>query len=334
MARAVAPGAACAAARVEFEIAVEPGLPPGVEQSWFQLLSSLDIADLQLRGATAGDKVQIRASAGNTPSYRVCAILTRRNQLLVPGHAFHVHDRGALAAWIDRLRGAGPQVAEAAGKLPFDLAPAMLAQARTELRRPLRAKTKGVLLSELIERVARTVEHPIQLAAADRRELARAGACDDELTGLSCGTALAAMLRPAGLAFAPTRDPQGQLAYRVFPPTSDAEIWPIGWPAEERRRELAPKLFEFLNVEVHDVSVADAVEAVRTRLDIPLLYDHNALARHGIDPAATPAALPAKRTSYSLALQRLLFQARLKVELRIDEAGRPFFWVTSIKPID
>ena len=54
-----------------------------------------------------------------------------------------------------------------------------------------------------------------------------------------------------------------------------------------------------------------------------MLIDHNALARHGIDPAKAMVTLPRSRTTYSLALRKLLFQAGLKFELRCDEAGIP-----------
>ena len=35
--------------------------------------------------------------------------------------------------------------------------------------------------------------------------------------------------------------------------------------------------------------------------------------------------------TYSLILQRILSQAKLKKELRTDESGKPFLWITTIK---
>ena len=43
--------------------------------------------------------------------------------------------------------------------------------------------------------------------------------------------------------------------------------------------------------------------------------------------------LPRSRTTYSLALKKLLFQAGLKFEVRVDEAGTPFLWISTIKPL-
>ena len=38
--------------------------------------------------------------------------------------------------------------------------------------------------------------------------------------------------------------------------------------------------------------------------------------------------------SYSQALRRVLSQAKLKYELRVDEADKPFLWITTIKPAE
>ena len=61
--------------------------------------------------------------------------------------------------------------------------------------------------------------------------------------------------------------------------------------------------------------------------------DYNAMARHGVDPAKAIVSMPAGRTTYSLALRKLLFKAGLKFEVRVDEAGKPFLWVSTVKPV-
>jgi hypothetical protein len=270
--------------------------------------------------------------SGDNRAYRVTAVLTSGNELVVPGHRFRASDGAGIAAWLNRLRTAGPEVAGARSRLPFDLAPHMLQEARDMLRAPLAESTAGIAPLEALRPLHAALAGRIRMSASTRESLRSSGAVLDELQGLSLGTALAALLRPAGLAFAPQRSPQGELQFLVFAPSGEAETWPIGWPAEERRRELAPKLFEFLNVEISGVSVALAVDVIRQRLALPMLYDHVALAAQGIDPAQVQATLPGKRTSYSLALQRVLRQAGLKVELRVDEADRPFFWISTVKP--
>ena len=63
-----------------------------------------------------------------------------------------------------------------------------------------------------------------------------------------------------------------------------------------------------------------------------MLFDHNALARQGIDADKATVSHPQQRTTYSLALRKMLGKIRLKFEVRIDEAGKPFLWVSTLKP--
>lgn len=329
---AIMSGAARAAPRIELDLLTETGADPTAPQRWYQLLSELGVANLRIRGARGGERVAIEtAGSAQSPVYRVTAALTPSDQLIVPGHQFKTSDRAAISAWLERLRTAGPDVASSRERLPFDLAPEMFAAAQQALSRPLAASTAGVETIDVLRELHGLLGGNLRMSNATRQELQNAGPALDELQGLSAGTALAALVKPAGLAFAPQRDAQGELRFVVFKPTRASEIWPVGWPAEERRRELVPKLFEFLNVEISGVSVAKAAEVIRSRLEIPMLFDHAGLAAQGIELENVPAELPAKRTSYSLALQRVLRQAGAKVELRTDEAGRPFVWVYPVK---
>jgi hypothetical protein len=64
---------------------------------------------------------------------------------------------------------------------------------------------------------------------------------------------------------------------------------------------------------------------------MPLVFDRNAMALHGIKLAAVKANVPEKRMTYSQVLSRVLAPAKLRYELRVDEADRPFVWVTTIR---
>jgi hypothetical protein len=85
-----------------------------------------------------------------------------------------------------------------------------------------------------------------------------------------------------------------------------------------------------LNAEIEGVSAAEAIEAIRGRLGVPFLLDHNNLALRRID-LATEVAVPAKRSYYSRVLEHVLFKAGLKYELRVDENEKPFVWITTLK---
>ena len=80
------------------------------------------------------------------------------------------------------------------------------------------------------------------------------------------------------------REVGGRLEHAVVKARPGLEIWPVGWEPEKSRRDVLPALFEFHNVNVQGVSAAVALEAIGKRLKVPVLLDHNALARHGIEP--------------------------------------------------
>jgi len=96
-------------------------------------------------------------------------------------------------------------------------------------------------------------------------------------------------------------------------------------------KDKQPKLYEFLPVEIEGAQLTEALQAVRERLDVPMLFDQNSMARHRVDPAKVRVSLPVGRTYYKKALDRMLFQGKLKAEVRVDEAGQPLLWVSTIK---
>ena len=52
------------------------------------------------------------------------------------------------------------------------------------------------------------------------------------------------------------------------------------------------------------------------------------LAREQIDVTAVNVSFPKKRVQYLRVLDQVLFQAKLKSEARLDEAGKPFLWIS------
>ena len=57
------------------------------------------------------------------------------------------------------------------------------------------------------------------------------------------------------------------------------------------------------------------------------------MAWHEIDLSKAVATVPSKRSTLSLILQKVLHQANMKPELRLDDNDKPFYWVTTLKPM-
>ena len=76
------------------------------------------------------------------------------------------------------------------------------------------------------------------------------------------------------------------------------------------------------------------LSAVQQQLEVPLFFDQYALSREQIDVDRQIANLPARNTTFAVALRRVLGKARLVYEFRVDERGQPFLWITTAKKID
>jgi len=314
--------------RVEFELVTEQGLPPAMTQKWYKTLTDLEVAGLRIRGETPTDEVNIEiAGTGQRPAFRVTGRITARGVLVVPGGQFTANDAAKIARWIKELSNNGIE-GVTQRKAAFGLTKKQLAEVTDDLMQPVKFSTKGMKPVE----AARTIVAALKLKATVDDDAQQALAADelvrDELEGLSSGTALAAILRPAGAALVPIKPEGGAVQYRLT--IDSSESWPVGWPVEKQPAKVVPKLFDFLNAEIAGVSAGEAIDAIQGRLGVPFLFDHNNMVRRRID-LSKEVAVPAKRTYYSKVLEQVLFKAGLKYELRVDENDKPFLWITTLK---
>lgn len=317
--------------RVALELVTRAGLPPTAPQEWYQALSNLGFSSLRIRSGTSGDAIGIQNQGTKAaPSYKVVGMLSADNMLNLPGGKFGLKDTGKLRKWLDNLRDLGTE-GVTAPRAAFGLTPSQLQEVHDDLKRSVGFSTKGMAAGTAIARIGGTLGMPLELDAGSNGALARVEVAD-ELKGLSCGTSLAAIARPAGLVLAPRRASGGPLVYRIGKPQAGSEAWPVGWMPKQRPAEVLPLMFELLNVEIKEIPVSEAVEAVEGRLEVPFLFDRNAMALYGADPTSIQADVPSRKMTYSRVLDTVLMQARLKYELRLDEADKPFLWITTVKP--
>ncbi len=319
-----------AAARIELELAAARELAVGAHREWYELLTSLKVDNLRIRAPAAGDEVGITtAGAAQAPVYRVLGQITARNELVLPGGKFSIRDRGGISAWLKKLREGGPSALQGEGELPFGLRQEQFIEVNRDLARPIEFETSGGKLSEVLKQAGEALEYRLLVEPAAQRAIEEAEPVLDDVRGISTGTALAYVLRPAGLMFVPRRGADGQPEYLVALADAERRSWPVGWEPQKKESEVLPELFQVLNVELKDVPLADVLAALSERLKAPMLLDHHALLWHEIDVHEVRINLPSKRTSYVQALRRVLAQAKLRYELRLDEQDKPFFWITT-----
>jgi hypothetical protein len=335
-------GATCAAPPIELELATERGVQITAPHEWLQLLSAIGINEVRIRAKRPGDEIRVtNLGTAERPRYRVLGFLSRGDRLLLPGGTFTRNSRAALADYFERLAADGAEsLAAPLGR--FGLTGKELAAVSADLAQPIDFETKDQSPLSIIDRLQAKLDLDLAIDANGADDLRTAEPVADELKGLTAGTGTAILLRREGLVLRPEKTRGQPVVLRVLAAdpdtigestlgeTDDAEItyWPIGWQPQQTPVRTAPALFEQRNAEIDGYTLAESLLAIQPRITIPLYLDHAALAAKQIDPSKIHVRLARTRTSYKRIIDRVLSQARLHSQIRVDEAGTPFLWIT------
>lgn len=325
-------GSLQAAGRIEMDLAASSKSALS-HQQWSRTLTQMKVGGLSIRGPRPGDspKIETRGTTAQ-PVYKVTGLINERSELVLPGGRFSLSNTSALAAWLTKLAEEGPPGApgSSGAAMPFGLDESAIQRVHVQLRTPVDFSTIELSTPEAVSRIRQKLPIPLVMEPGTEAALRAAGKVRDELNGLSAGTALAALARPAGLALAPRKDRQGGVEL-VIRKAAAGDVWTVGRSAEEDRQQVLPALFDSITVGIEENPLPDAVAAVCGRLKIPYLVDHNGLAVQGVDFQKAVVSLPETKLSYSLILRKLLGQVGLIGQLRTDEAGKPFLWITTLR---
>jgi hypothetical protein len=336
--------ASFAAPPIKLELATERGVQITAPHEWLQLLASIGIDNVRIRGTQPGDALKAEnIGTAERPSYHVIGFLTSGDKLRLPGGTFSRGDRAALKDYFERLGDDGAE-ALTAPRGRFGLTAKELEAVTADLAQPIDFETKGRPVVEVIGKLIARFE--IQRlgahGASTMPELRKADPIPDGLQGMTAGTGLAIILRNYGYVLQPGKLRANPLSYHVAPDDPDERLqstrgeiddadmsqWPIGWKPDRLAADIVPELFEPRNAEIEGYTLEETLAAIGSRVKIPFFVDHSALRAARIDPAAVQVRLARSRISYKRVLDRVLSQSRLYCEIRVDEGGTPFVWIT------
>lgn len=318
---------------IELVVIVPKRAALGTHQKWLDALKDSGADNFRIRQSRASDKVDIIPSGeGEKTHYQIIAIVDDRDRLNVPNARFKINQMGQLKDYFQKIRDDGARTA-LAEKMAFGLTAEQLVALHEELAAPVSVETKGMSSKEFVRYIARSINTRIEL---DNRALSTMNGKQiiiEELLGVSRGTALAAAMRPLGLVVVPLRK-QGEDTRIIICDSRNAdEIWPVGWPLDRPRTKVAPSLFENLDAQIESFVLKDTLTAVQAKLKIPFLLDQNSLARHGLELDQIKVSYSKPKVSYAVMLEKLLRQTEpsMSFDLRMDEAGNPFLWITTLR---
>jgi hypothetical protein len=311
---------------VSLEVAAESGTPSATMAAWAELLEATGFDHVRIRGIRNGDRpsLQVRAEGGRQ-RYALVGVLDRRERLLLPEAAFERGDRSKLTAYRAQLA-SGQPLNEPPG--PLGLAASHFARLYAELSPRLGAAGSAPAAPlEVVEAALAELAAAPAWSPGARAALQQAAPLEVDLSGLSRGSAAAYALREAGLALAPLppRSAGAGAALAVVPAAEAAHAWPVGWRSAATPKTLAPQMFRVTTIEIAGYTLAQTMTALGPHLGVPLLVDRPQLARLQIVP--TKATVDVKK-----AFDQALARAHLASELRVDERGTPFLWITQFGP--
>ena len=322
---ATRPPVAWSALPIDLVVATERGAPISAPQEWARTLGRMDLASVKLRGVRSGERPTIEEKRlGQSVRYHLLAILDQRNELRLPDRSFRVGDRQAMKKYFQELPAQAAYNAEERGL--FGLTEKQFRKVYAELSQPVGFSTLDITAGELLARIENKLATPIRRPAPST--LRNGKPLTTELQSLTMGTALAFALRRDGLMLSPEQLPGEALRLNIATFDSGQESWPVGWKPAVSSRQSAPHLYELRNIEIDGFTLSQALTALQPALKMPVAMDEWILQRRQIDPAKIQVSHPKKRTFLKSALGKMLSQARLAEEVRVDEKEQPFLWIT------
>jgi hypothetical protein len=316
---------------VNLELVTQPGLPVDAPQKWIGMMKDMGLSNVRIRSGEQGDKTQVRKlGSDDRPHYSVTGIITSGNVLRLPGATVRLNDKAALSNWIAKLQDGGDEGVRAK-KVAYGLTAKEMVAVHDAVKGVVDFNTKGEPTGEIVKKIVKQIDIKVELdsSAADAPKSDEPVA--DELSGLSYGTALAAVLRPLGMVFVPERKLGEKLHLRIMDSKSVEKPWPVGWDSPESPGRLWPDYFKQTNAEITDYVLADALAAIQQRIKLPMVFDYNNIARQRVDLQMKVSTRKKGKKSYCAVVDEILYQAHLSGEVRIDEAEKPFLWITTTR---
>ena len=295
---------------------------------WTETLRRFDI-NFRIRSGRVSDMPGVvEVKQGQFRKVTVTGRLDRSGKLIFKDRVFKRSDGAKVGEWIRELKTYGSQGAPT-GKPVWGLSKAQFGEVFRAMGSPVKKDVYGNSLPTALSGLGLPEDYPVRYSVDGKK--AAAGVKQTVRTrvkGQSLGTALALVLREYGLGFRPLRTPRGTIELVIDPLVKARDAWPVGWDLKMSRPKTAPKMFEFVEVNLDKIKLSDLFRAVSVKTGVPIHVDHLATRVRGIDVDKLLFSYPRRKTGYSLLLRRATVPHKLTHKLRIDESGKPFVWVT------
>ena len=301
-------------------------------QEWGRVLQDLGYG-VKFREARAGESPGVEdRDQGDLRSTRVVAAMAPDGSIRIANHQFTVDNPKPLTLLLEEIRrygASGPPNASPTWGLTDEqfrevtqlLGPPV--ENSVELQSPVLA-IESIGLPDNMR--MKFTDASRTLALGRRPESAPESL---ELQTFSKGSAIAIVLAQYGLGFRPKFVAPGQYDLEIDGGNEANNLWPIGWKPEQSFSEILPAYFKAIPLDVEDVEVEKLVGAVAEKMQLPFFSSAHALNEKGLQINSLKYTRKDDRISPSRLLTAVGDKLELGFDVRVDEAGKMFLWVTT-----
>ena len=315
---------------IELRVLVDDRSAIGSRHQWMQALAEVGADRVVAETSRKTEPSFEEFGSGSSKTLSIVGIV-KQGKLHLPGGKFSIRQTGAITDHLKKLRDDGAEVT-VAEKLAFGLTAKQLISVHDQLGVPIESSTSGVKAADLAKTLLKESGYSLLIDEATKLIISQSeSAIEDELEGYSIGLGLALALRQMGLVFEPTRPPGENVQLLIREVDEETKHWPVGWPISESRKKVAPSLFVKVPVQAFDTPLIDLLNAIESRSKLAFLYDNAKISQKEIDmQTKVTFSRPGKKVSFDIVIDKVLTQAKpkLKSEIKIDEVGKPFLWIT------
>ena len=302
----------------------------GAQQRWMKMLQDVGADRVSSQTLDQGEASVEESDFRGRRMIKVRGFI-ENGKLELPGGRYRLSDTAKIRDLLQKFRDDGKDTT-LAEKHDFGLTREQLIDVATKLATPVTEPTKGKPFLATVDAIASKTGMPFVRDPNTRAALAGQETVTQEFQGMASGTALAAMLKPLELVVEPSRQQGEQVKIHLKRTRDSKQAWPVGREPEQAPVFAEPKLFAKMPIGIKNFPLDKVMEAVQKKAEIPFIYDEQVIATEGIDITKTKVSISNKNGVLMVMIGRLLRQTapkRLSQELRVDDAGQTFLWITA-----
>jgi hypothetical protein len=291
---------------------------------------------VRIRPGTSADKVETREKTYNKlRQVQVVGRVGEKGRLEFADRTFSLSDTQALREWLRELETYGAQ-GTPEGKPLWGMSDAQFKEVHATLAGKVANDVQGLSFEAALSSLELPAQYPVRVSNEAsswlKQTFSRIPPVRHALKDCTRGTALAIVTNEYGMGFRPLRTPEGNIELVVDPLTKSTDVWPIGWQPKQPEPAVVPKLYELTPVEYSNQKLPDILNSISSDTGIPIRVDYFGIGTQGIKFENLRATQKRQKAPLSRVLGRITTPHRLQSQVRIDEAGQPFVWVSILTP--